>query len=538
MSLLLPLSVRLLTPRVTRRITAEVRDLRFRSVAPGGFANATVSLHRPLDLQPDEIAYYGRLQIHDGRTGRVAWEGRLEDPGRSAGTDGMVWDLAAIGPSGHVHDVRTPLIYVDRSLSGSWERSVTWSRRGSVTQITDLDDGDTPCLLLQAPEGNSVPTNYRVDMLYRHIKIGGQTIGRIFATVNNPIGTPNWENQLVTRLSGGTVVDSATWATLTPSNLVATVAGTIPVGDNVAHVRILRTGAGATASEDSWAEFYDVSICAVRQDASGNDILSGYTTSTVRADQVVNDLLGRLLPQFDGPNAVVTTTSYAIDQLAFPNGVTAGEVLADLMERFEPGYYWAAWEANPDGLYRFEWVPWPTLVRYEVDLQAGMRSTGSAASLYNQVRVRWRNARGSILVTTRTQTVPELDDAGLVRSGWIDLGNDLGATTVQAQRAGDDFLAEHLTPANAGSLTVAKPIVDLISGMQVWPWEILPGNLIRVRGIQPRVDSLNATTRDGVSVFRIVSVEFSASDAMATLELDSYAPSLARAISDLQAGQP
>lgn len=535
MSLPIPLTVTLVSDRVSRRITSEVRDLSFRSVAPGGFASATVSLHRPLIMQPVEIAYYGRLKIHDGRTGRIAWEGKLEDPGRSAGSDGEVWDLAAIGPSAHVHDIRTPLIYVDQQLDG-WERSVTWSRRGSVTQVTDLDDGETPALLLQAPEGNAVPVNYRIDMLYRHIKVAGQTIARFAATVQNPIGTPNWTNQLVTRLSGGTVVDSATWATLTPTNLAATVAGTIPVGDNVAHVRVLRNAVAATATEDSWAEWWDISIAAVRKTASGTDILSGYSTSTVLASQVVSDLLGRLLDQYDGPNAVVTATSYAIDQLAFPDGATAGEILADLMAFFEPAYYWAAWESNSDGLYRFEWVPWPTVVRYEVDLSAGMRSTGSAASLYNQVKVKWRNARGSILVTTRTQAVPELDDHGITRSGWIDLGEDLGATTAQAEDVGDEWLSDRRTPANAGSLTVAKPIVDLVTGMLTWPWEIRPGHLIRVRGIQPRVDSLNATGRDGVSVFRIASVEFSASDGCATLELDSYAPSVARAIANLQAG--
>jgi hypothetical protein len=44
--------------------------------------------------------------------------------------------------------------------------------------------------------------------------------------------------------------------------------------------------------------------------------------------------------------------------------------------------------------------------------------------------------------------------------------------------------------------------------MRVMPWDILPGNLIRVRGLQPRLDSLKATTRDGVSVSKIVSMEY------------------------------
>jgi hypothetical protein len=66
----------------------------------------------------------------------------------------------------------------------------------------------------------------------------------------------------------------------------------------------------------------------------------------------------------------------------------------------------------------------------------------------------------------------------------------------------------------------------------VMPWEIRPG-LIRVRGILPRIDALNASDRDGVTVFRIVSAEYRASDAAATLELDSYARTVPRMVADL-----
>ena len=67
----------------------------------------------------------------------------------------------------------------------------------------------------------------------------------------------------------------------------------------------------------------------------------------------------------------------------------------------------------------------------------------------------------------------------------------------------------------------------------VEPWEIRPG-LIRVRGILPRADALNASARDGVTVMRIRAAEYRASDAAAVLELDSYAPSTARSLANLQ----
>jgi hypothetical protein len=67
----------------------------------------------------------------------------------------------------------------------------------------------------------------------------------------------------------------------------------------------------------------------------------------------------------------------------------------------------------------------------------------------------------------------------------------------------------------------------------VQPWEIRPGNLIRVRGVRPYVDSLNATDRDGVTVFRIVSTSYSDSQGAAVLELDAYTPDEARQIARL-----
>jgi hypothetical protein len=67
----------------------------------------------------------------------------------------------------------------------------------------------------------------------------------------------------------------------------------------------------------------------------------------------------------------------------------------------------------------------------------------------------------------------------------------------------------------------------------VQPWEIHPGTLIRVRGVLPRVDSLNLSDRDGATIFRVVSVEYSIADAAATLELDSYSRTVARALAKL-----
>jgi hypothetical protein len=245
----------------------------------------------------------------------------------------------------------------------------------------------------------------------------------------------------------------------------------------------------------------------------------------------VEDLLGRLLTEFDGANATVATNTYAIDHLAYPDGVTPAKVLDDLM-MYEPAYFWQATDRNSAGKYKFEWKAWPSTVRYEADAVDGYRSTGSADGLYNAVTVRWRDSRGWIQTTRRTSTVAQL---AFTRDAFLDLGDEVASPT-NADQAGDQFLAEHATPPNAGTLTVARPIYDHDRGTRVMPWEIRPGNLIRVRGIAPNPNSLNATRGDGVTVFSIVGVDYNTSSASATLELDSYSPSIARALAAMSGG--
>jgi hypothetical protein len=253
----------------------------------------------------------------------------------------------------------------------------------------------------------------------------------------------------------------------------------------------------------------------------------------VLASEVVQDLVGRVLTRFDGHDAFIAQTSTHIDQLAYPDGTTAFDVLGDLMG-LDGAFYWAAWQTIPaSGKYRFEWLPWPVSVRYEADVVDGFDSPGSAADLYNSAVVRWKDRSGATRSTTVMSSVQALTDAGLIRSAAIDLGDEVGSAA-NAVSAGQAFLAEHAVPSNRGTLTLSRPVLDLERGRLIWPWEIRPGGLIRVRGIHPRADALNATGRDGSTVFRIVSTTFSARDASAELELDAYSRSTSQAIAALQ----
>jgi hypothetical protein len=532
MTLPIPLTVRLVTDRADRHITADLHDLSFRTVVPGGFASARMSLNRPLTLQPDEIGYYGKVYIYDERNGETVWEGRLEDPGRSAGSDGELWELVAVGPAAHTHDRKVPLIYVDTSLE-RW-RPTYLTTRIAQAGIEEFDP-DTPSLVLRFQAGITINTNHAAVMIYRAIAEAGQKLSLVGGDVDNGATTANWENRIgcgVGYFGAQIARHTQTWSATT-SAMFCSVGGSNPItlGENVTTVRIVRVAANYTSGQDVWGQWSNMRVRSVLFDVDGTEITSGYTLASVKSHEVVKDLLGRLLTKYDGPGATVETSSYINDQCAYPDGATPADVLDDLM-LLEPERYWAAWESNSAGKHRFEWRLWPTTVRYEADVNDGYTSTGSAEELYNAVSVRYRDRWGFIRTVRRTSAVPVLDDAGLTREAFVDLGDEIASPT-NAIQVGDRFLADHASPPNAGALTIARPIYDRNRGTSVMPWEIRPGRLIRVRGVLPNTNSLNVTDRDGVTVFRVISVDYDTSSASARLELDSYPPGVARTLAAL-----
>jgi hypothetical protein len=544
-SLPIPLTVRLstnlgTTPGIQDRIvTRELRDLQFRHVVPGGFASATMSLDRPLALQPSEIVYYGRVYIYDARTGLTVWEGQLEDPGRGAGQDGQVWQLTAIGPSGHVHDRTMPLVYVDRSLRAMVK--VDNTKAGFDASIT-ADPGDAAglrqAIVLRLPQSLTVTSGDKAAMRYSVLSdsVTAQKLARVAYAWDAGRTDANWVVEAVARTDGSLASgDTAATAGMNTAggNSAGVVVTNFTNGRNTIEFRLRQSGAGTGSAPDDthWASFSGVVIRTMLKDAVGADITTGYTLNTVLASEVIADLLGRLLTRFDGAGAVIATTTFAIEQLAYPDSADPGKVLDDLMT-LEPAYYWAAWESTSTGRHRFEWTAWPTSVRYEASVTDGFTSPGSADGLYNAVRVRYVDATGAVRTVQRTTTVAVLAAAGLTREGFLDLGSEAG-TLADAQQAGDRWLEDRATPPNAGTLTIARPILDRVDGRMVQPWEIRAGNLIRVRGVLPRVDALNATARDGVTVFRIIGHTYRASTAAAELDLDSYGPSVARALADV-----
>jgi hypothetical protein len=532
MTISVPLAVRIKTGRADTHVTREVRDLVFRSSIPGGYASCTITLDRPLDIQADDIELFASLYVYDARHGGVVWEGRLEDPGRGANENGEVWSVAAVGGQAHTKDRNQPLIYVDRSLE-RWHRS-RYSVPKARTEIDEIDE-DTPALMVEAAEGAAISTSWAGDWIYRSIYYAGQKIARVRADFICGGNSSLFVVGVFTRVADGSAVFSNKTGYSTTASTIGGYAADAGWDNtvNVASLRAQRDTSSTTADENAWAKFYNPSVRCMLKNADGTDITASasYAVNNVDPVEVVADLLGRWLTKYDGANAVLIGSGVDIDQLAYPDGVTSADVLDDL-GLYDPGFYWAVWESNTAGKYRFEYIPWPTTVRYEATVVDGFDSPGSATELYNAVSVRWRESSGRIRNTRRTQTIQSLTDAGLTRQAYIDISDDMGSAT-NAIYVGDNFLAEHRYPPNAGTLTVGRPILDNLTGRMVMPWEIVPGYLIRVRGVSPSIDSLNPVARDGVTIFKMISTQFQASDVTCTVELDSYSRTVARALSNL-----
>lgn len=536
MSLPVPVRVRLKTAKADRHVGHQVRSLEWSTSSPGGFDHATIGLDRPLVVDSPEIAYYGELEISDARNGSILFQGRQEDPGSGVSGDGQVWDISALGPSAHVNDRTAQLIYMDRSLE-RWERSWISDKTAQIDQTDHSSSGDE-ALLFKAPEGTTVGTGWQADYQYRAIYDAGMKLARVRCDVVNGGTSTLWENRILSRPApggAGQTNDSNTWSTSSQS-LACSRGGSpsIPSGDDVANLRITRVGSSGTATASSWGDFFGIAVRGLLKDKDGSDITSGYSSSTVFGSSVVKDLLGRLLDEYDGANATVEDTAFGLEQLAYPDPVKPGQVLEDLITMDE-AFTWHAWEKTTIGKHRFEWIAWPATVRYDATVADGAHFPGSADGLYNECAVRWRDSRGRIKVTVRTSSVQALTDAGLTRTASLDLSDEVGVTTGQAQRRGDQFLAEHAVPPNAGTLTIMRPILDRVKGRMVMPWEIRAGALIRVRGVKPNVDSLNATARDGTTVFRLARTTCRIDSEVRTVcELDAPTLSEARALARLK----
>lgn len=526
MTLPVPLSLRV----GNEHVTLQAQSLGFRREAIGGVRSINFTLARPLsDL--DGIDPLAKVYVYDSRSSVTVAEGRLADTGRGAGSDGQRWDCVAFGPAQAASDWTGPLIYIDQDL-GAW-RVVGQTNAEHAFGTSSKPDGTlgTSGLLANFREGLSMAPYESVYVRYDRLHNAGQKLaGFLYSRdmgVTNSSYTLSGLATNVDSVGAHTGIDIAATDTFTTTFADRTASVGIDFANGRDTVDLLTeyNGAGGGNGSDTWAFVSTTIVRALLHNVDGSEVTGityGLGTLEPYVHDVVADLLGRpgLLDEFDGANATINTSgSLRLDQLAYPDGVTPEQVLADLVA-LAPAYRWTTTPDRMGSGYGFSWDLWPTTVRYEATLDDGGSFPLSTQGLYNRVAVRWTDAAGAIRMTVRTLACPILDNAGVVRQARIDLSREVGSLA-QAEAAGDAFLQAHNVPKNAGTLTVARPIRDVLRGCFVDPWEIEAGELVRVRGVEAYPDAFNASTNDGQGVFRIHAVDYTTEGNTATLALDS-----------------
>lgn len=518
-----------------KHITQMVEGLSFRKEAVGGVSNITLTLSAP--LSSFALTALDKVLVMDDRSAAVLATGRITDPGRTASADtGQKWTATALGPAMHASDINAPLMVIDQSMDDGWRRvKRANSAGGDIGQSTKPTTDTTDAIVAQFSQGKTVDTGDQLAVRYERIRDADMRLGSVAYDWDSGRTDANFAARILGVLDNtpdGSAATSSNWNTAGGSHRIVYTTD-FTIGRNQFDLEAYYSGAGTSPTTDRyWASFVNIVIRSLLYDQSGGN--QGNASDYVEADWVVEHLLGGgWLPQFDGAGASIDrTAAQQIDQMAYPDGISAREVLEDLMA-LEPALYWTTGPDITGNGYQFFWQTWPTTVRYEATLEDGGDFPTTTTELYNEVLVRWNDRRGRSRSTTRTGTCPILDAAGITRKAVVDVSNELGSIS-NAQRIGDNFLASHKYPPNAGTLNISRPIRDLSTGRMVDPFEIEPAELVRVRGVESYPDSLNASSSDGQTVFRIWANQYTADVNTATLELDTYPRTTAQALARLQ----
>lgn len=534
-----PLAVRVKNARVDQMVTGYLHGgIKFQKSDPGGFKSASFVVSQRLGYRTDIIMPYSRIYVMDMRSGDVVFEGDVSHPGRSVSDDGALLEVQVDGGMERLNDWSGPRVYCDSDFT-AWNKT-TNSLSGTELIVGD-DKGGTgaDAMTLSFAQETHVETNYRCEVGYVRIAEAGQQLGRINWRWDAGITNASWLiRNIVTPPSVVARTQSAN--TAGGSFSAAYVGPSWTAGANIAYLQLLwNSGSSSTGTTDVvWASIMELTVVAHLWLKDGTRRAGSDHGDLVKAPHVIEDLLGDpaiLAGYFDGPNAEIAVGGDVdIKQLVFPDGVTPMGVLDELM-KFEPSCTYMVGPSNPlNSKYTLSWVERSTTVRYELLVWSDEHAGGAQPTdQYDQVIARWRTPTGNLRFTTSTQSIPEMTAVGRSRRYFQDL-SDVSGTAANASAANSTVLLDHRFPRNGGQVKVQRDIVDLFTGRRVAPYQIEPGYLARVVGINPSVDALNNSPRNGSTVCQLVNTDYDSSDNSVTLDLDAQPWSVFKAIAAAQ----
>lgn len=540
---LVPLGVRIKNTHYDGGVTGYlIGGVKYTKTDPGGYRSASFTLSYRLGFRSDMIQPYSRIYIYNKLNGATEFEGDISHPSRSVVDTGETLEVNVEGGVERLNDWSGGRIFVDRDMTA-------YKKSGDSVTAANIDPGEDrggsgdDALNLGFPGDLTVKPNDKINASYWRIRECGQQLGRINYSWDGGHNSATYNVRLIVT-PPSTVARANVLQIAGGGGSGAVVGGSIPIGANVAFLQLVSLAAANvnTGTLDTvWASFLDPVIVARLHLKDGTFKTTGYTDS-VSAIDVWEDMLGDstiLAASFDGINAILDAgDGVAIQQLAYPDGVTPMQVADDLM-KFEPSCTYIVGASFPGiDKYTIKWMSRTNIVRYEFNTHTDAYTPNAqGVDQYDVAVSRWRTPNGTARFTTTTQTIPEMTAAGRTRRFFQDLGEET-SNNANATQANLAVLQEHRFPQNGGQITVAREIVDLFTGRRVQPFEIDPGYTCRVIGVNPSRDALNDQPRNGSSLCRIVTTNYD-SDANATsIDLDSEPWSMFRAIARAKKTRP
>jgi hypothetical protein len=511
-------------------IPADQRSgLQLKASSPGGFESVTYNVNRKLDKSLFES--FTNVLVFDETTGEQVGGGRLLDQGRN---DDGTWQILCIGEGfASMHDRKAPYFAIDGNLENWVLSSRSTTRLGADVGVYPNAPNDIDSLMLSPREGTTIVNGANLIMTNKLATLTDQNIGGFGVRHKSGFASANFKIRGRVYTAGMGTFDQVferDWDTPMSTRIVTRVGTNWTNPRPIAALMWIRTTSDATATESIWSVANDPII---RAQLYGQDRVlrtDGYSNEYVLAHEIFVDWVARFCPRLDIGSARIDPSVEQIDQLAYLEGIDGIDLMVDL-RNFDQAFAWHVWEKGPNG-WVTEFVQLPTTPRYDATVYDGFVAPTPSSEIFNRVTVTGKSAGGRDVNYTATSTVDALSTAGITREDTMPAGSEVWSTT-NAAKAATAFLEEHAVAPNAGTLRVSRPIRDNETGRWVKPWNIRPGGLVRVLGVQPTQDTLNATSPDGVTVFRIVSVTYDEDNQTATLELDTFTLDEQRAIADL-----
>src|SRR4029079_1907360 len=295
-----PFSVRLKTDNADVLLVDEIKDVRFRTVCPGGFASATVTFDRHVADAVPEVGLYGRMYIYDCRDGQTLWEGRVEDPGKGSQSDGETWTVTAGGPSAHARDEAFAAIYVDRTVD-HFEKFGGSMKSGNVS--SEADSNDLPGVKVQFGGGITVLNGNYVSARSRRVYLAGLELGSVRSEATGG-GTGTWTMDMyVYGPSGAELIDSNALTTST-IGYYGEAGVDFTDGQTTLHLRMSRNTSSTTPDDNAYTFWTET--CVRTKLVNEEGFPAGDSPSDfVYSHEVVQDMLARPLPLYDPLDAYI-----------------------------------------------------------------------------------------------------------------------------------------------------------------------------------------------------------------------------------------